>query len=856
MNVAQDGGERYTGEYNGKTWHGYTDGLTVWKSFRIPYNANTTPSYEDRPMKFDLFAHAEGIGMTGWDWQNELSRWVAFDFDAITGHSEKHNNKLTPDELHQVTEAAKQIPWVTVRHSTSGKGLHLYVYLEPVSTRNHNEHAALARSILGLMSAETGFDFASRVDVCGSNMWIWHRKMRGTNGLKIIKQGTTLDNIPANWRDHLVVVKGTKKRTVPAFVEDELKFDELTGQRAKVALDETHRALIKYLQDNSAMFWWDQDHHMLIAHTYDLKQAHTALKMIGVFETNATGKDQGADHNCFLFPMRKGAWTVRRYGQGIAEHQSWNQDGAGWTRCYLNKDPDLWCAARTNKGVEDPKGGFVFRDGVEAQNAAVALGINLNLDPAYQRRQTKMKQHKDGRLIVEIKHETNDEPGRLSDWLLEKDKWVKIFTLPRKPEEETDVGNFDDVIRHLVSNDAVDLGWTIKSESIWRNEPLAHVRVALKTLGAKSNEVDLILGTSVFKPWRIVNYPFQPEYPGDRKWNRYGAQFKVIPNFDEDDTSTWDLIFEHLGASLDEPCRDDPWCKDHGVTTGADYLRLWVASLFQHPTEPLPYLFLYGPQDSGKSIFHESLDLLIDRGVIRSDNALANKSTFNAELENKVLAIVEETDLRVNQQAYERIKDWVTARLIPIHEKHKTPYQVINTTHWVQCANSRDYCPIFKGDTRIVVIHVESLDKIIPKKEMIQRLTKEASNFLGKILKVEIPVSNSRLNIPIIDTDAKMVASEHNMNQVELFIHQNCHEAPGYTVSMSEFYDKFIEWIDPSERYQWASKQKVTKHMPDKFPKGRYGSNSAWFWGNISFQKPEETRMKMISKDGKLYFAG
>ena len=83
VNVAQDGGERIEGEFKGKRWHGWTDSFTTWKSFRIPWNAAHEPSFEDSPLKFSLEKHAEGIGMTGWDWKNRESKWVAFDFDSI-----------------------------------------------------------------------------------------------------------------------------------------------------------------------------------------------------------------------------------------------------------------------------------------------------------------------------------------------------------------------------------------------------------------------------------------------------------------------------------------------------------------------------------------------------------------------------------------------------------------------------------------------------------------------------------------------------------------------------------------------------------------------------------------------------
>jgi hypothetical protein len=125
---------------------------------------------------------------------------------------------MFPDaELEKVKQAACALPYVEVRRSTGGGGIHLYCYLDDagVPTANHTEHAALARCILGMMSAECGFDFASQIDACGHVMWIWHRKMTAENhGLEIIKPVTQVlseADLPANWRDHIDVV--TRKRS-------------------------------------------------------------------------------------------------------------------------------------------------------------------------------------------------------------------------------------------------------------------------------------------------------------------------------------------------------------------------------------------------------------------------------------------------------------------------------------------------------------------------------------------------------------------------------------------------------------------------------------------------------------------
>jgi hypothetical protein len=344
VNVGQDGGEPVDGEFNGRRWTGWTDGFQTWKPFRIPWRAHTEPHYDDSPMNFDLGTHAEGIGLTGWDWQNRVSRWVGFDFDGIAGHAEGHRGKLTDEELAEVKKKATEIPWVTVRKSTSGTGIHLYVFLPGEPTATHTEHAALARAVLDKMGALVGFDFNAKVDACGGNMWVWHRKMRGTDGLTLVKQGETLTDLPPDWRNHAPVAPGEWRRAGPQLVVTEDKrsdcdrlFDELT--RRVVPLDAEHHRLLDWLSEQQAPATWDAYKHMLVTHTYWLKQAQKALGLRGPFETVSTGRNKTTDINCFAFPLRGGAWVVRRYTTGVAEAATWGKDKGGRTCCYLNRDP-------------------------------------------------------------------------------------------------------------------------------------------------------------------------------------------------------------------------------------------------------------------------------------------------------------------------------------------------------------------------------------------------------------------------------------------------------------------------------------------------------------------------------------
>lgn len=861
VNVAQDGGDRVTKDFKGRQYQVYTNGVQTWKAMRIPYKANSEPEYRDVPMSFDLSEHVEGIGMTGWDWVNRCSRWVAYDFDAIIGHSDKHLAKLTHVELEAVREAAFKIPWVTIRKSTSGSGIHLYVTLDGVPTKNHNEHAALARSILGKMAALTGFDFQSSIDVGGGNMWVWHRKMKGTDGLELVKDGDILTSIPPNWEDHIAVVSGSRRKALPKDIESSgqaEQFEELAGQRPKVKFDADHQRLIDWLENSDALWWWDKDHYMLVTHTFHLQEAFDELSLKGFYQTDSKGNNTN-EQNCFAFPLRRGAWAIRRYTPGVQEHPSWSQDGAGWTRCFLNQDPDLPTVCRAFGGIEDVDGSFEFLDAESATRAAQYLGVHINVDSRMASRKTVLKQHKDGRLIVKLKHEKEDRGDKMSGWAVKKTQWQRIFSTRLAAPASQETANHDDVIRKLVVQaDASreDAGWMINTEDVWSREPKEHIKMALGSRGCTAKEITGIMGSCVFKPWKIVNKPFQPEYPGDREWNRNAAQLRYPPSQDTDELHypTWTKILQHCGSGLDDAIKLHPWCKTNGILNGADYLKIWVASVFQDPYLPLPYLFFYGPEDSGKSSFHRALKRLLTRGYVRGDQALMNQQNFNGELDGAIICVVEETDLRKNKLANRRMKDWVEADDFNCTYKGKTAFLAVNTMHWIQCDNDFQACAVFSGDTRVTMCYVKAIDplEMIPKKRLFPLLEKEAPDFIAEILSLEIPESNSRLNIPIVGTQAKSAVQKLNQSSLEQFIEEMCEVSPGQMLKVSDFYNKFFNWLEPSEQDKWT-KIKMNRALPPEFPKARRRKDGQHYIGNIwwSGQPVDDKNAKRLITNGK-----
>lgn len=846
VNVAKDNGdsveydEKSKNIFSGRKGRTWTDGQTIWKNFRIPWKAYSEPEFNDTEIKFDLAEHAESIGLTGWDWYNQVSCWVGFDFDSIT----THKDGLTVKDLTSIKKLAEEIPWITVRKSTSGTGLHLYVFVDSIPTKNHSEHAALSRAILGKMSAHVGYNFESKIDVCGQILWVWSRRMCN-NGLELIKQGEILHDIPKNWKDHISVITGSRRRNLPQNIDDVDNFDNLTRQRPRIQLDESHKQLIEYLTEEKALWWWDQDNYMLVTHTSNLKNAHTALSLLGIFETS--GGTNLNEQNCFAFPMRDGVWSVRRYSQGCAEHESWIQDSAGWTQCFLNKLPDLKTASRTFGGIENAKGGFIFYMASDACKAAEALGVYLDIDTSLHGREAVLSEHKDGRLVCEVTRQTSDKPAQMSGWYATGTKpWYKIFNQKLTQHTVNELDNLDDLVRHLVTIDGQDYGWILYSQDKWRFEPLTNIKLSLQSMSLNTREVNNVLGASVLAAWTVVNKPFEDEYPGNREWNISKTQFKIKPSSPDTELifPTWMKILEHCGSGLDNEILRNPWCKLNNIKTGSDYLMCWLASMFQEPYEPLPYLFMYGPQNSGKSIFHEAVARLLRGGVMDASSAITSGGSFNAELEGSVLCVLEETDLNRNKDAYNRIKNWVTSPTMLIHEKGRTPYTVRNTTHYIHDSNDHKAVPLFPGDTRITMCYVGklTLTQMIPKKKMWPLLDKEASNFLAALLNLEIPESDDRLHIPVINTQDKKHTEQSNMSPLETFIADHCVAEDGYKILFSEFFGKFIRDIDQSELDKW-SKNKVGRNIPPNFPKAVSTQDASIWIGNIRWHDDKSVKV-------------
>lgn len=840
--------ERIEGEFKGRRWNAYkySDG-EIAKPFRIPWKANKEPEYQDSVIRHNL-NKIEAIGSTGWDWVNKKSLWFGFDFDSITGHK----SGLSESELENTLDKIKQLPFIDIISSKSGKGFHVYLTLDnPIDTITHTEHASLARSILSYISSLISFDLKAKADVCGGNLWIYHSKVV-ENGFTVIKKSTESFNsnlVPLNWKSHQDVIENKTPKI--RFTDN---IDEITGS-SNVPLDENHKSLLKFLQNNKAFSWWDSDRHMLVCHTNDLKKAKKELKLIGLFDTNSEGKETN-DQNSFAFPLLNGGWIIRRHTKGVKEHPVWT-DINGWTTTTLNVAPDLPTVSRLNNGNLDEKNNQTFPNYIDAIKALIMLGISIKEDviPVHYNgilSNARIIRLKNG-LLLSIDCQMQPSP-MIEGFIFERKKLKKVFNI-ELPDSDRYLSTNDRYVRHLISRNK-DAGWSLRNEKSWIQEPKQNIESYLLAKGIK--DPTMIVGKAIENPWELVTLPFQPEYPGNRQWNKNAAQFSCVPT--PGDYDTWSLLFNHVGKGLNDAVKTNSWCLENGITNGGEYLKCWVASLFQEPTEPLPYIFLFGPEKSGKSLFHESLSLFFKNnvGYVRADTALTNAQNFTGEMLGAVLCYTEEINLNESKVALQRIKNAVTSLLFNIHIKGQTPFDMINTTHWIQCANNPEFCPIMPGDTRICMIYVDKPEKEIPKSMFLSKLKDEAPAFLSYLLELELPKSDSRLRIPVIQTRDKQDQENANKTQLDCFIEEHCYEIEGITTPFNTFLREFHNYLPVNDIAKW-SQQKVGRQFPKHLPRGRYPGTNVVHIGNFSLNKinPDgseiKSGIKWVQVDDRIY---
>lgn len=412
-------------------------------------------------------------------------------------------------------------------------------------------------------------------------------------------------------------------------------------------------------------------------------------------------------------------------------------------------------------------------------------GIDFTIDANFRNRLFDFGQYKTKLVVSCLKHPSDSRPAGWAD--PSPKKWeIVVGHRPIQRPKRFFNPTVDEYVR------VVELGGKQKIFHLTQNEgrhrfvpssASTSIRVLMAVLGVSRTEAEIILGGLMTHPWTGTNIPFCPEYPGGKVWNFNAINWDFPLETCDDwrrECPYWFRVMSHIFADLNGHLNGHPF------DDGAAYGFTWLASMVQKPFEPSPYLFLFGPQNSGKSTLHEAFDLLLNRGVTKADRAITSQSDFNGELHDSILCVVEETDIARKPGAYAKIKEFVTGRSIGIRKMNTDTFMARNTTHWLQCANESHACPVFPGDTRVQPVHVGRPESDIPKKLLLEKLREEGPRFAFALANANLPKINGRLTLPIIDTPTRQRLIDANR--------------PEWVIAVPEFMRDQTEWSGTAKK--------------------------------------------------------
>lgn len=630
---------------------------------------------------------ADRIGTTFITVQGEATA-IGLDLDGPN-----HANGRTPDQLATAIEKLATLPYTHISRSRSGKGYHVTIPIVPTPVSGESEQRAMGAAMVDALSDILQYNLAEVVDVAGGNLWVWCREVE-PGGLEVLKQATEVYTQP------LTPLYRHPPGKVAAKASD---------------LEPDHQQLVEWLTGNATHNFQQcsADPLRYYVHTSDLLAAFRALTLRGTFTTAATGAN-GPEHNAWMRPLPCGEWLVGRYGV----EPEWEKCAAGFRYCILNEYPELG----------EPIAGA---DEDEVKSECDRLGVDFT-PPSFDAYSYSIQQTTEAIVITAA---TRERDKVAKPWR-RKSPRVAQLTLPRKakpkpaPELPEIMGEY--------STEGSGARLASKRHGRWVPESQNNLRLMLIDAGMPRGEIDGLLGRKLKEARKLVNRPFEDEFPSDTEWNRYAARLTYEPAKEPGPTPGWGSIFAHLGRNLQG---------------GPAYLRNWTALMLRKPFQRLPMLFFWSKdQNCGKSTFANSLRLLFTRGYCQAERAITRG--FNGELAGAVLCDLDDADLS-RREAYSRLQTILTSEFLAVEAKGKDTVTLENSTHWVQSANHAEWCPIQPGDTRIVAIEVDELQTEIEWSKLQLQLVAEAPYLLRSLYDLELPACDGRLWLPIIETDLK-----------------------------------------------------------------------------------------------------
>ena len=671
------------------------------------------------------------VGTAFWNWRKGAMDTVGIDVD--TDHN--HAGGLESNAFQEVSEKLALIPWLDIKTSTGGEGLHAFPkFTQPVPVTSRAECSALARAVLVLMERHTKFDFNKARDCAGSNFWIY-KEDAAPNAYQTVQahsEELSPEELPAGWID----AKTASNRRIdysPSTVE----------------LEPEHLKIEKEIAEQGYTIIWVDEYKCYHIHTKSLEQAAEKHKYRGIFKTVSDGTDPGSP-NGYMFPLPDGGFFVKRFGDAN-EHGTWF-DGANGPYAYLNVEVPIQKSAEHFSRADSPEGYVLSAENLV--DCLKAAGIEFEYPEALRNRDIYMKV-----MTKELRFSTekiqSDKP--IDGWVAKKATWTKSLKLSRSsnPHKFADQIRVSNLVR-AVSTDTESSKWCISTDGEWKASTPNEVRNVMFTELPYSDRITTTMGEMRKRPHLLIFEPFKPEYLPGRRWNHNAPQLACQPADNAGDTPTWDAVFDHIGKGLDDTMADCELCQELKITSGAHYLKLWTALLFRKPEQRTPYLFLTSRKNNtGKSSFGSAISRLIDPGVGEiSAEALAGQ--FSGELEHKVLCLIEELDLRDKKKtAYTKLKKILTSKEVTVRRMRMDAYNIPNFTHFVHTANDARFVPCESEDTRIVMIDVPEIETPIESLQFDQGIRDEAPSMLRKLLDLPLPEPKGRFWLPVISTALK-----------------------------------------------------------------------------------------------------
>lgn len=265
----------------------------------------------------------------------------------------------------------------------------------------------------------------------------------------------------------------------------------------------------------------------------------------------------------------------------------------------------------------------------------------------------------------------------------------------------------------------------------------------------------------------------------------------------------------------------DIWCNRDEVV--AKWVLAWFADILQNPTrKPDTAIMAYSGQGTGKSFVVEHvLSKILGSGYGYEDNPEFLNARFNKRVAGKLLIYSDEAFFHGDKGSADRLKAFISKKVITIEEKGKDSYETKHHARIVATTNRDHALSIDNDDRRWLILEVNEDRKKDYQYFSDLEAEIEAGGveaFYSFLLNPELLLGINLRETP--ETTALLKQKLQSLNPDEAFIYECLYAG---TVQL-EFNDEMRQvWSDKGEQVGKADFHKsyleFCKKMGDKFPK-------------------------------------